>query len=133
MQEQVAFERLVKNEFENATFDDLKRVALAIWYEGFVPTVDQLDSGSIGAACYLLDRLMRYNCVTIEEQRKLITVINELADRLPMANPDYTNLSVDKAARKWGLHRDLKLMLKMMIPFQTRHYKHTKSERFNNE
>jgi hypothetical protein len=32
---------------------------------------------------------------------------------------------VDKYARKWGLKSDLKLMLRAMLPYQTRHYRHT--------
>ncbi|ASA58014.1 hypothetical protein [Vibrio gazogenes] len=127
MKAQHAFDRLVSRDFKEASSEDVKSVALAVWHENFVPDVSQLDARSARAANYLLDRLMRYNCVTPEEQKKLLDVVNLLSRQFRIGKTTVMphDRKVDKYARKWGLKSDLKLMLRAMLPYQTRHYRHT--------
>ena len=126
MKAQQAFDRLVSRDFAEASFDDVKSVVLAVWHEHFVPDVSRLDANSARAASYLLDRLMRYNCVTPEEQRKLHGVVCLLSRKFNLEKVAVitSDRRVDKSARRWGLKSDLKLMLREMLPYQTRHYRH---------
>ncbi|SJN58157.1 hypothetical protein VR7878_02682 [Vibrio ruber DSM 16370] len=125
MKAQQAFDRLVSRDFNEALSEDVKSVALAVWHENFVPDISQLDSNSARSASYLLDRLMRYNCVTPEEQKKLLNVVALLSRKFGLETATVVSLDhrVDKYARKWGLKSDLKLMLRAMLPYQTRHYR----------
>lgn len=128
MKAQLAFDRLVSQDFKKSSSDDVKTVVLAVWYENFVPDVSKLDFNSARAACYLLDRLMRYNCVSFERQERLLSIINLLSLEFNLDDEIVisTDFKVDKSARRWGLNSDLKLILREMLPYQTRHYKHMK-------
>ncbi|MCE0494664.1 hypothetical protein [Vibrio salinus] len=128
MAAQQAFDRLVTNDFRHASIDDVKIVAIAIWHEDFIPDVNDLDSvDSAKAACYVIDKLMRFNCVDGEQQKKLINVLNSVSRRfelIPLLDLE-RNQGLDLLARKWGLKSDLKLMTRKLLYYQTRHYKHT--------
>lgn len=128
MKAQYAFDRLVTNDFSDASYSDVKTVVLSIWHEDFVPKVKHLDSDSARAASYVLDRLMRYNCVSVEQQQLLLSTLKQLSSKfevkVEVRDAPAPDRKVDKAARKWGLKNDLKAMLKQMLPFQTRHYNH---------
>lgn len=128
MEAQLAFERLVSRDFKEASLDDVKSLALAIWHESFVPDVSKLDAKSSRSANYLLDKLMRYNCVTREEKNNLREVIHILSQRFDLHADNGSeicpNTKLDKLAIRWGLESDLKQMLREMLPYQTRHYKH---------
>ncbi len=60
---QEKFDVLVRNKLSKASFEDVKTVALAIWYDGFVPSVEHLKGLSAQVAGYIIDKLMRFNCV----------------------------------------------------------------------
>lgn len=128
MDNQKAFYQLVEKDFAEAEFDTLKLVALSIWYEDFVPNVNFLDPKSARAACYLLDRLMRYNCVTYDRQNELLKLIDQLTLKynIQAIKVEGRDRNLSKAAIKWGVKSDLKVLLKKMTPYQTRHYRHDK-------
>ncbi len=121
MNTQKAFERLVTKDFSLASFDDLKAVSLAVWHENWSPSVNGLPSDSKRAAVYLLERLMRFNCVSDERYDELEGVLRSLNFDYANITPS-TNTKVSRPARKLGLNSDLKLMLNQMLPYQTRHY-----------
>ncbi|MEZ9708667.1 hypothetical protein AB4254_08345 [Vibrio breoganii] len=125
MKAQNAFERLVSEDFDHADLADLKLLTLAVWYQAFVPDVEVLELKEARPACYLLDRLMRFNCVSPGQQAKLIAAIDILSKKYDVQREGVlsTDRKMDKHARSWGLDSGLKLMFKKMLPYQTRHYK----------
>ena len=129
MDAQTSFERLVSQDFKHASFDDVKLVVLAVWHEGFIPDISQLDEiYAARSANYLLDKLKRFNCVPLQQKMKLNRVISLLTSRFELDNVPNTTLDLDSPleslAIRWGLNSDLKLMIRQLLPYQTRHYKH---------
>ncbi len=119
---QEVFDRLVSSEFSLASFDDVKAVALAMWHENFVPSVTHLSETSAKAAGYVVDKLMRFNCVSQELKVKLREVLAVLKERF-----SFTPVKVkgcEKLAQSWGLATDLKQQVRELLEYQTRHYKH---------
>ncbi|HFG2055592.1 TPA: hypothetical protein ACGF4A_003487 [Vibrio cholerae] len=119
---QEVFDRLVSSEFRLASFEDVKTVALAMWHENFVPQVTHLSETSAKAAGYVVDKLMRFNCVSQElkaKLRDLLTVLKGMFSFTPVKVK-----GCDKLAQSWGLATDLKLQVRQLLEYQTRHYKH---------
>lgn len=118
-----AFERLVTRHFEQASLEDVKTVALGLWYEDFTPDFTQLPQTNLQSqfrAGYLVDRLLRYNCVSDERKKTLFANVTALKAHLkPTAND---NPQVEPLAKNWGLDQDLKRLAKELLPYQTRHY-----------
>ncbi|WCE31157.1 hypothetical protein [Vibrio sp. SCSIO 43137] len=119
---QQAFNSLVTNDFSNASFDDVKAVALAMWHEEFVPSVDGLSEQSARSAGYLVDKLMRYNCVNDEVKALLRIQVMKLKSTATVVPTE--DRKCEKLARSWGLHQDLKLQVRQLLEYQTRHYVH---------
>ena len=126
---QTSFNRLVSQDFKYASFDDVKWVALAVWHENFVPDVSRVDDmNAARSANYLVDKLRRFNCVPVEQKMKLYSVIALLSarfelDSVPNTSP-FLDSPLDPLALRWGLDSDLKLMIRELLPYQTRHYQH---------
>ncbi|EIJ36687.1 hypothetical protein [Thiothrix nivea] len=121
----IAFERLVSHEFDQASLDDVKVVALGIWYQDFTPDFNHLPQTSLQArlrAGYLVDRLLRYNCVTDERKKLLFANVSKL--RSLLKPPVSTNPQVEPLAKSWGLEHDLKRLAKDLLEYQTRHYQY---------
>jgi hypothetical protein len=98
---QRTFDRSVSYDFHQASLEDVKEVALAIWHVNFVPVVDHLSGKSALAAGYVIDKLMRFNCVSQELKSKLREVLSELKF---FVNVTLVNVKgCDKLAQKWGL------------------------------
>lgn len=118
-----AFQRLVTHHFEQASLEDVKTVALGLWYENFTPDFTQLPQNNLQSQCragYLIDRLLRYNCVSDERKQALFANLTALKAQLkPTAND---NPQVEPLAKHWGLDQDLKRLAKALLPYQTRHY-----------
>ncbi|WP_305815370.1 hypothetical protein [Photobacterium leiognathi] len=56
MKAQLAFDRLVSQDFKKSSSDDVKTVVLAVWYENFVPDVSKLDfNPRVLLVIYLID------------------------------------------------------------------------------
>ncbi|MGI3043421.1 hypothetical protein ACRTDM_16985 [Shewanella algae] len=122
---QEVFDRLVSSEFSLGSFEDVKTVALAIWHENFVPKVTHLSESSARAAGYVVDKLMRFNCVSQELKAKLRGVLAQLKSMFSFTPVKPVKIEgCDKLAQSWGLTTDLKLQVRELLEYQTRHYKH---------
>ncbi|WML91707.1 hypothetical protein RCF98_05055 [Thiothrix lacustris] len=118
-----AFERLVTRDFDQASLEDVKTVALGLWYQDFIPDFTQLPVTNLQSqrrAGYLVDRLLRYNCVSDERKRALFADVTALKIHLKPAAS--TKPNVELLAKNWGLDQDLKRLAKELLPYQTRHY-----------
>lgn len=85
---QTAFNTLVSKDFSQAMLEDVKVVALAMWYENFVPVVSHLSKRSAAYAGYVVNRLVRFNCVSADLKSKLRGVLVSLK-KLASATPRY--------------------------------------------
>ena len=118
-----AFERLVTHNFDQATLEDVKAVALGLWYQEFTPDFEQLPETNVQSqlrAGYVVDRFLRYNCVADERKKSLYAAVSKLKCLL---NPSVsTTPQVEPLAKHWGLDQDLKRLAKDLLVYQTRHY-----------
>lgn len=121
---QKAFNRLVSQDFNSASFDDVKVVALAVWHENFVPVVKGLSDSAKKAAGYLVDKLMRFNCVSNELKKQLGVLLESLKNTVVTSPANMKKKGCEKLAQSWGLVSDLKLQVRQLLEFQTRHYVH---------
>lgn len=122
---QTAFNKLVSSDLENVCFDDLKTVALAMWYEDFVPDSSNFSGNDSQVAGYVVDKLMRFNCVPKETKLKLGEFVRQQKNFVQAPVNEMRELrGRDKLALSWGLGSDLKHYVKDLLPFQTRHYAH---------
>lgn len=118
-----AFERLVTHDFDQASLEDVKAVALGLWYQDFIPDFTQLPVTNLQSqrrAGYLVDRLLRYNGVSDERKKALFADVTALKIHLKPAAS--TKPNVEPLAKNWGLDQDLKRLAKELLPYQTRHY-----------
>ncbi len=120
MRSQDAFERLISQEPMNADFKDLKRLALAVWYEEFTPDVSAVSGYEAQVTCYLLERLIRFNCVDDNRYEELEGMIKRIEKDLVIHHTNDYHIS--KFARKWGLNSDMNALIRKLLPYQTRHY-----------
>ena len=119
---QEAFERMIIGDFSLVTFEDIKNVTLAIWHENFIPKVNHLSELSAKYACYVIDKLMRFNCVSVENKIQLRNVLITLKGKFNFMPVEVKNC--EKLAQKWGLKEDIKQQVRELLEYQTRHYKH---------
>ena len=119
MKTQRVFNRLVSNDFANASPEDVKTVALAVWHESFVPTVEHLRKEALKRAGYLVDKLMRFNCVPTAVKQQLCNLRDQL-----LQFAEAVASKCEKLAKQWGLASDLKREVSSLLEFQTRHYQH---------
>ncbi|HFQ4920905.1 TPA: hypothetical protein ACGUPI_003182 [Vibrio vulnificus] len=120
---QQAFVSLVTKDFSMASFEDVKTVALAMWHEGFVPSVENLPESAMAAAGYVVDKLMRFNCVSVELKERLRNVLDRLRASFSFVVSQVKGC--DKLALDWGLSSDLRAQVRELLPYQTRHYVNT--------
>ena len=123
MPPQAAFERLVSQEPMNADFKDLKQLALAVWYEGFTPDVSAVSEYEAQVTCYLLERLIRFNCVDENRYDELEGIIKRIEKNLVIHRTNDNDHHISKLARKWGLNSDMNALIRKLLPYQTRHYR----------
>lgn len=117
------FNKFVRSPLSEISVEDFKPLALAIWYEGFTPNVYGLKSNELQKAGYLLDRLMRFNCVSDDRKLELMKIVSDV--RLSLKQNLHSPLSladVEPLAQKWNLDEDISLIIQQLLPFQTRHY-----------
>jgi len=129
IQAQQAFNRLVSRDLSEASPVDIKTLALAIWHEEFIPDTVALDIHTARSGLYLIDALMRFNCVSVSSKSELRCLLSSVSFRFNLWNELYVNRTsrVSDIAIKWGLTSDVRLLLRDLLPYQTRHYKHTKA------
>lgn len=121
-QVQQVFEELVKNPSASQASERLKTVALALWYEGFVPDLENLEPADKGQAGFVVDKLTRYNCL---EKSKKESVRSTLLPKLATASQagQAAGSVSDTLASYWGAHCNLKAEFKALLPYQRRHYR----------
>lgn len=102
-----------------ASGDDVARVAKAVWYENYIPVLDDLPEPARRDAGYLVDRLLRYPVVPQERKKKLLKVVEAYR---PQSRPSSTMQRVrDALAATWGASCDLGRFAEVLLPLQTRH------------
>ncbi|MAI37684.1 hypothetical protein [Alteromonas sp.] len=119
------FETLVKEPNQPNASENLKLLALAVWYQDFVPSVDSFNGQEVGLAGYVLDKLTRYNCLSSEKKSYLRThLLSELERKKAALFLGETN-SKDMLAKQWGTPVDLKKEFRSLLPYQKRHFQHS--------
>lgn len=116
---QELFDRLIKVNNKEDDFDCLKTIALAIWYENFIPETKHLKKQEAAEAGYILDRLTRYNCLNSEQK---IIIRSKLKSLEKEIDNNHKILHTDKLAIFWGVERTLKQEFRNLLPYQRRSY-----------
>lgn len=115
------FEQVVSSSFSTLTSRELLDIALAIWYENYLPSISHLNSLQQRKAGYLIDRLMRYNCVDKSRKLELLKLVNTLKSN--SYSPDnLVNTDAEPLAVTWGLNEDISELMPDLLMYQTRHY-----------
>ena len=119
---QVEFETLVKHPNKPNTGESLKFVALALWYENFVPDVKPFKGIDAAQAGYVLDKLTRYNCLE-HSQKDLLR--SQLLSQLKQKKNGFApaNNSRDMLVKEWGASVELKKEFRGLMDYQRRSYK----------
>lgn len=118
---QQVFEQLVLNpEHPNAS-EWLKDVALAFWYENFVPSTDNFSSDNVAQAGFVLDKLSRYSCTPLSSKQLVRDFVLPVLKLNSQSKPVNTS---DALAMAWGVNSDLKHSFKSLLPYQRRSYQH---------
>ncbi|MCG7639703.1 hypothetical protein MHN02_20525 [Alteromonas sp. CNT1-28] len=134
---QKTFNEIVDKNLEDASSESIKTLALAIWYENFIPDVSLVcDPQHTQRAGYLLERLLAFHCVAPVVRENLREAVHQLeimvSKRLempPLSSVINNNrLPGDPLAKRWGLQESLKTHIQSLLPYQTRHYIHTSKE-----
>jgi len=120
---QSAFIRLATGDLRKSEYADVKMLALAIWYEGFIPDITAVPETYTNQAGYLIDKLMRYSCVNSNQKSKLRDVRNALNAKRKVGEKSYQ--ARDQLAREWGLSYDINHHAHQLLPYQRRHYQYT--------
>jgi hypothetical protein len=119
---QVEFETLVKYPNKPNTGESLKFVALALWYENFVPDVKTFKGVDAAQAGYLLDKLTRYNCLEHSQKDLLRSqLLSQLKQKKGNTSP--TTNSRDMLVKEWGASVELKSEFRGLVNYQRRSYK----------
>lgn len=117
------FRKIVNSPLSDISVEELKPIALGIWHEGYTPNLHGLNDEELQKAGYLLDRLMRFNCVSNNRKLELMAIVAEvkLSLKNTLSSPP-SSISVEPLARKWNLTEDISLLIQPLLKFQTRHY-----------
>lgn len=122
--EKSSFIALVSKPFYCAEFSDVEIVVRAVWggRVEFNGLLDNLGDRELRRAGYLIDKLSRFNCVTGDYLEGLKKVLRMLSSMLGVCNEDLRMArGVESMAVKWGLQEDLKLEIRALLRYQTRH------------
>ncbi|WP_158969840.1 hypothetical protein [Paraglaciecola sp. L3A3] len=118
---QQVFEQLVLNPEHPKASEWLKVVALAFWYENFVPSTDVFSGDNVAQAGFVLDKLSRYSCTPLSSKQQ---VRNFVLPALKLNSHSKSVNSSDALAMAWGVNSDLKYSFKSLLPYQRRSYQH---------
>ncbi|WP_019503377.1 hypothetical protein [Pleurocapsa sp. PCC 7319] len=120
------FRKIVHSPLSDISVEELKPIALGIWHEGFTPNLHGLNDEELQKAGYLIDRLMRFNCVPERRKLELMAIVTEVKISLKnvLISPP-SSINVEPLARKWNLTEDVSLLIQPLLEFQTRHYTHS--------
>lgn len=97
-------------------------VPIGMWHYNQMPNMDGLPEDAMKVGAFVLDRLARFACVSVEFKNRVFHFLDELANQLAK-RVDTPNASakIDKLAVKWGVNADLRGYMKELLPLQTRH------------
>jgi hypothetical protein len=121
------FRHTISSSFTHLSAAEFKPIALAIWYEVYTPNLDGLQPDELRKAGYLVDRLMRFNCVSDDRKLELMKLVQDVKHNLHLSNEMPTVLSsvnVEPLARTWYLREDISHVIQPLLEYQTRHYTH---------
>jgi hypothetical protein len=123
-----ALASVAKSSLLNTPVEDLVKVAVAMWHEGFVPDyswVKKLDQESQRVVGYMAEFFAGFNVLCNEERKTLL----QFSEQLKPSNPQYIKPddNRDELATQWGLEHDLPPYFEHLSHFQTRHYEHKSS------
>jgi hypothetical protein len=118
------FRQAVSRSFSTLQLEELKDIALAVWYENLTPDISDLNPTQQQKAGYLLDRLMRYNCVSKSRKLELLQLVNTLKINLNCLL-DFPDSHAEPLAQAWGLKEDISNFMPHLLEYQTRHYTHS--------
>ena len=132
---QIVFLEVIEKDLSEANSESIKALALAIWYENFVPEVASIcDLQQVTRAGYLLERLAAFHCVTpvvrqsLKEKIKFLEVIaSEEMQLLPLSYVVNNNRTlIDPLSQRWHLSDSFRVHIQSLLPYQTRHYKYNR-------
>lgn len=130
-QAQQAFNEIVQNRLTDIPSEPLVMVAVAVWYEDFVPDITELSGiNEVARAGYLLEKLMTFHCVTRDVRLSITPTINELVreasshiELLPVESIlNVKQFSGDGLALRWRLGEDIHRQVQDLLPYQKRAY-----------
>lgn len=128
MNAQKQFETVVRSPLGNLASVDLKPIALALWYENYLPKLDNLSDSELQKAGYLIDLMSAFNCVAASRQQELMLLSDKIKTKLKGllgASEQYrADFSEDEIAQEWGLTEDVTEAVYGLLEYQTRHYIH---------
>ncbi len=119
------FRKAVSSPLATLSAEDLKPIALAVWHEDYAPNLNNMELHELQKAGYVVDRLMRFNCVSNERKRELMGLVKNVKQALPEESLCVSSSQdVEPLARKWNLSEDISRAIQALLPYQTRHYTH---------
>lgn len=122
------FKKVVSSPLANLSVEDFKPIALGVWHEDYTPELNDMDLVKLQKAGYLIDRLMRYNCVSGDRKIELLGLVKDIKQKLPEETQAVSSLrNVDPVAKKWNLKEDVSRLMPPLLEYQTRHYVHAKA------
>lgn len=124
------FESAVNSPLTSLSPEDLKPIALGLWYEDYTPELEGMNSTQLRRAGYLLDLFMSFNCVSDTRQAQLIKLTQEIRHNLSsfqLSTPIETSQhNLDPIAIEWHLNESVIDVMPYLLEFQTRHYAHAR-------
>ncbi|WP_322002300.1 hypothetical protein [Marinobacter alexandrii] len=105
---------------KNSSADEVVTAAVEVWHKRYLPNLSGLSVDEQRVAGYLVDRLSRFNCLSLEQKKLLQGVAAKAKQNVPKR---VSHSRVDALAKNWGLEEDLKPFMPALMPYQTRHYK----------
>jgi hypothetical protein len=126
---QTALRRLANAGLAHADVDVVVRVALAVWYEGFVPKLGRLSTKQRRDVGYLVDRLARTSVLSKQQQDVLFSEVSKVRSSLRPRRTVSRDVH-DPLAAQWGASADLSRFKQALLPLKTRHYRAGQLEAF---
>lgn len=122
---QQQFENIVRSSLNFLDSEDLKSIALGLWYENYTPKFDGMNSIELRRTGYLLDLFMSFNCVSDTRQLELMTLTRKIKDKLSDSQSITFSSNLDPIAQEWHLDEDVSAAIQPLLKYQTRHYVHS--------
>lgn len=117
------FRQAVNSSLATLSAEDLKPIALAVWHEDYAPNLNDMNLDELKKAGYVVDRLMRFNCVSNDRKLELMRLVKGIKQTLPQESLTVSvSQDVEPLARKWNLSEDISCAIQVLLPYQTRHY-----------